>query len=226
MSTAQETTEVVKTEQVSTEKVKDVSTFTEEVAPPTKTEEAKVETKTEGEKSKEKTDEKKDEVGTEAAKPAATEEDFKLSVTENSGLSEVDAEEVKSFAKENGLTKEAAQKLLDARASIISNVKIKEQENLKQQAKVWLEQTKSDKEVGGELFDSSISLAKNALDQFASPAFRKTLNDTGLGNHPEVVKIFARIGKKMSNDTLVAAPRGEAAKVKNDYEYFYGPDEA
>ena len=41
------------------------------------------------------------------------------------------------------------------------------------------------------------------LDLFGTPELKTYLNDTGLGNHPDLVKAFVKIGKAMSEDGMV-----------------------
>ena len=71
------------------------------------------------------------------------------------------------------------------------------------------ESARADKEFGGEKLDENLAIAKTALDKFATPEFTKLLNDTGLGNHPEVLRVFVRAGKAISPDSVIpgkAAP--------------------
>lgn len=222
MNVVQETPQAAPNEFTS-EKVVDNAILEKDVALETKPEESKgLETKTEGKESETKVDEKEVETPAEDGKSPA---EIKLSLKDGSGLTEKDANDIKLFAEANGLTQEAAQKLLDDKAQTISQVRSQDQQNLKLQAGIWLEQTKTDKEIGGEQFQAAVNHGKTVLDQFATASFRKTLNDTGLGNHPEVVRLFARIGKKMAVDSFVTAPKGEAAQTeKHAYEYLYGTD--
>lgn len=65
------------------------------------------------------------------------------------------------------------------------------------------------KEWGGEEgWKANLTLADRALTQFGSPEFKKHLDDTGLGNHPEMVKMFVAIGKAMAEDTFVKGKGG------------------
>ena len=76
-----------------------------------------------------------------------------------------------------------------------------------QQIEQWAEQVKADKDLGT---DASIGAAQKAMDKFGSPELKQYLNETGLGNHPELVRIFANIGKAMSEDGLVTGNSGGA----------------
>lgn len=225
-------TPVIDTKAVSSEapKEKDVALFTDDKAQtPPATEEAIKETKAEGEKpaveAPETGTETTQEVGGDPATevPAVEEEvKYELKLGEKSELSKKDIEEVEAFAKENKLSKESAQKLLDSREANYAQFKSAQTEMLKERQVKWLEEVKTDKEIGGVNFDKSIALAKMPIAKYASPSFKKMLDDSGLGNHPEVIKLFARIGKSMQDDTIVDAPKSAASKAEKPvYEYLY-----
>jgi hypothetical protein len=44
--------------------------------------------------------------------------------------------------------------------------------------------------------------ALKARERFSTPALRQLLNETGFGNHPEVIKFFAKVGKAMREDAF------------------------
>lgn len=124
---------------------------------------------------------------------------------------ELDAEAVKAFepiAKELNLSNEQAQKLVDVYGSKIMPKVVEQQAaQWQQQIEQWAEQVKADKDLGT---DVSIGAAQKAMDKFGSPELKQYLNETGLGNHPELVRIFANIGKAMSEDGLVTGNSGGA----------------
>jgi hypothetical protein len=114
-----------------------------------------------------------------------------------------------AFAKERGLTPEQAQGILDReslnRTSYADAVK-QEAESVK---KTWTDTALKDPEIGGtpEKLKESAELSKRVLQRYATQEFVKTLETTGFGNHPELVRVFARIGKEMREDQFVA-PEG------------------
>lgn len=124
---------------------------------------------------------------------------------------ELDAEAVKAFepiARELNLSNEQAQKLVDVYGSKIMPKLVEQQAaQWQQQIEQWAEQVKADKDLGT---DTSIGAAQKAMDKFGSPELKQYLNETGLGNHPELVRIFANIGKAMSEDGLVTGNSGGA----------------
>lgn len=124
---------------------------------------------------------------------------------------ELDAEAVKAFepiAKELNLSNEQAQKLVDVYGSTIMPHVMKQiDEQWSRQSEQWAEQVRADKDLGS---DVSIGAAQKAMDKFGSPELKQYLTETGLGNHPELVRIFANIGKAMSEDGLVTGNSGGA----------------
>lgn len=109
--------------------------------------------------------------------------------------------EFKATAKELGLSQEGAQKLVELQ----SKVALKQQEAMRHMKTQWAEAAKTDKEFGGEALNENLSVAKKALDAFASPDLRTLLNESGLGNHPEVIRHFIRVGKAISEDGRVVS---------------------
>ncbi|OFC63282.1 peptidase [Candidatus Erwinia dacicola] len=119
---------------------------------------------------------------------------------------ELDAEALKDFepvARELNLTNEQAQKLVDAYPKILAGVQQRQAEAWQKQTEGWAETVKADKEIGGDKLTANLSAAQRALDQFGTPELKEYLNATGLGNHPDLVKTFVKIGKAMSEDGMV-----------------------
>ena len=91
-------------------------------------------------------------------------------------------------------------KLIDAVAPKLAEV---QQASLEALHKEWTEAAKVDKEYGGDKFNENLSIAKTALDKFGSDGLKNLLNETGLGNNPEVIRYFYNVGKQISEDTYV-----------------------
>jgi hypothetical protein len=76
----------------------------------------------------------------------------------------------------------------------------------------WVREISRDQEIGGSRLKATIEAAGKAIDRFGSPGLREVLNFTGAGNHPEVVRFFARIGRAISEDQPVPAARARVAR--------------
>ncbi|HFS7450611.1 TPA: peptidase [Enterobacter roggenkampii] len=119
---------------------------------------------------------------------------------------ELDTEALKDFepvARDLNLTNEQAQKLVDAYPKILAGVQQRQAEAWQAQTEQWAADVKADKEIGGDKLTANLSAAQRALDLFGTPELKEYLNTTGLGNHPDLVKTFVKIGKAMSEDGMV-----------------------
>lgn len=80
----------------------------------------------------------------------------------------------------------------------------------------WADEASKDAEFGGQNFKANLRVAQTAMKRFSTPALRELFNATGLGNHPEMVRLFWKIGQHMSQDKGVAGG-GAPAPVKKLY---------
>ena len=119
------------------------------------------------------------------------------------------------IAKELNLTQEAAQKVLDKMAPAIQ---ARQSEQIAAVQSAWANQAKSDKEFGGDKLNENLAVAKKALETFGSPELSALLNESGMGNHPEIIRAFYRAGKAISEDRFVG---GGAPHSRNDAKSFY-----
>lgn len=156
----------------------------------------------------------------EAPKPAAPEK-YELKLPEGSALDPARLEGIVAYAKARGLSQEAAQELLQREHEAVDSYSKGRQALYDQQRTTWAEAVKADAEIGGDTMAQNVELAKRVLTRYGSESLVKTLDDTGLGNHPELVRVFARIGKQMSEDQLVLPGAGSNGP-KDDRELFYG----
>lgn len=121
-------------------------------------------------------------------------------------------------AKELNLTQDAAQKVLDKMGPVIAG---RHAEVLTQAKAQWVEAAQADKEYGGEKLAENLAVAKKALDTFGSPELRTLLNESGLGNHPELIRAFFRAGKAISEDKFVPATGGSPKGAKDAANALY-----
>lgn len=155
--------------------------------------------------------------------PPAKPTEISLERPDDSPLSEERFASVIEFAKANGYTQEQTEKLVE-RESVEATSLVEEQNRKVAEAhKQWLEQSKNDPEVGGVNFEKSAELAKRVVQRFGSEELKKALNESGYGDHPELLRFIARIGKAMENDTFERSPGGNPPK-KDLASVFYGPE--
>lgn len=132
-------------------------------------------------------------------------ESYDLKMPDGVQLDSAAAEEFTTIAKELKLDQAAAQKLADVGAKMAQ----RQAEAHAQLVDSWTEQVKTDKEIGGDKLDENLGIARKAIETFGSPELKDLLNSTGLGNHPEFVKLAFKVGKAISEDRFVTgAPKG------------------
>ena len=85
----------------------------------------------------------------------------------------------------------------------------------------WLKSSKEDKEFGGNDFDENVGKANKAIDAFGSDSLREALTQSGMGSHPEVIRVFVRIGDAISEGTIITDGLGSATQDKTAGEIMY-----
>lgn len=143
-------------------------------------------------------------------------EDYELSKPDETLLSDADMERIAKFSKEQGLSKDVAEKLVQEKSQTLQNFHEANLEKHKSLVDDWAAECKSDSEIGGENYEESIHLAKLAVKRFGSAKFGEQLTSTGFGNNPEVVRAFARIGRAMESDSYTNGKSSIPPKSKAD----------
>ena len=151
-------------------------------------------------------------------KPQGAPEKYEFAMPEGVQMDEAGMKAFSDVAKELNLPQEAAQKILD---KMLPTVAQRQTEVLSQAKNDWAEGSKVDKEFGGDKFTENLSVAKKALDQFGTPELRSLLNESGLGNHPEIIRAFFRAGKAISEDRFVAGSAGGQAATRDAAKSLY-----
>lgn len=146
----------------------------------------------------------------ETPKPEGAPEKYEFKAPDGKEYDAAVLEPFSAAAKEAGLTQAAAQTILEKMAPALA---ARQSEQVTAVQTGWVNDSKSDKEFGGDSLPANLAIAKTALDTFATPEFRKLLDDTGLGNHPEVIRTLVRVGKGLKEDSFVG---GGATKGPTD----------
>lgn len=145
--------------------------------------------------------------------------DFRL--PEGVTLTAEEVSDLQGVAKELNLTQEQAQKLADREVKARQTAEGKLQTQVADTHKAWRTAATADKEYGGEKLAENLGVAKKALDAFGCPELRQMLEASGLGNHPEAIRFFVRVGKAVSEDKLVAGRPSGGAGDQRDARSFY-----
>lgn len=112
---------------------------------------------------------------------------------------ELDSDLMTNFrvtAKELGLPQDKAQKLVDIGSGIV-------RKQLDQIVKVrteWKATSTADKEFGGKDYEANLAVALRGIKAHATPELEEFFRTSGVSEHPEVIRMFYRLGKLVKED--------------------------
>ncbi len=109
------------------------------------------------------------------------------------------------LAKKYGMNQENATSLLKDAAEIMNRM---DAENVTRQTNEWIDQSRNDREFGGAALNANLAIAKKALETYGTPEIKQLLETTGLGNNPELIRFFWRVGKTLVEDGVVTGQMG------------------
>lgn len=152
----------------------------------------------------------------EAGEASVVPEKYELTVSEGFDLDPAALEAATPVFQELGLSNEQAQKLIPVAEQFAASIgdKLNQQilESVAQERAAWLNEAKADEEIGGNKWEASLVTAAKALDTLGfakGTPFRNLLDESGLGNHPEMIRAFVKVGRAISEDSDF--PRSGAA---------------
>jgi hypothetical protein len=129
-----------------------------------------------------------------------------------------------------GLTDAGAQELVNAAPALIDHIAgqaaQQQMDAIVNTRKEWAQAAMADPEIGGKNLERSKQLAASVFDRYGLKAdgpFRTILNDSGLANHPDMIRVFAKIGADMAEDSFPVGD-GTPAKDQSRLERMYPND--
>jgi hypothetical protein len=145
-------------------------------------------------------------------------EKYEFTAPEGTQMDEGALSDFAALAKDLKLSQVEAQTVIDKMAPAMQ---ARQSEAIQKASDAWMASATSDKEYGGDKLTDSLSSAKKALDAFGTPELQSLLNDSRLGNHPEVIRFMVRAGKAISEDRMVTGGAGPAAGSTNTAKSLY-----
>jgi hypothetical protein len=133
--------------------------------------------------------------------------------------------------REIGLSNEAANKLLPVARDIMART----QESLVRQIedaaavqkKTWYDAFVADPEIGGARRGETEHFAAKGLDALGyaqGHPFREALNNSGFGNHPDMIRAFRRLGELVGEDGGFVRPTTAGSRNRPVWERLYPND--
>ena len=130
--------------------------------------------------------------------------DFTL--PENMEVNAAVMDEFKGMAKEANLPQETAQKFVETGAKLVQdavqNFALSQVEAYAKKVDTWHESRAKDPEIGGtdEKQNEVLSSASKVVRSLGGESLLKALDETGAGNHPEIIRAFYRIRELVGED--------------------------
>ncbi len=178
-----------------------------------KVEEKPPEVKVEEPKAPEEKPEEKTE--TPAPEKSVAPEKYELKLSDNSLLEKTALDRIEAYARSQGLSQEAAQSAVEAEENHVSSF-------IETRKEQWKQQSLKDPEIGGQMIKENIAIAHRAMEQYATPALKAELEKTGYGNHPEIIRMFVRVGKASQEDKAIIPRSHDSSDDRPLHEKFYG----
>lgn len=200
----------------------DAAKWQEYAADPEKSEEENAALKAEHDKTKPAEGEKKDEKSPEDTVPEDGKYDIKLpdGVTIDDALLEKAAPVMKELGLTNGQASKLAAVLAEQRKSEFDALNERNQRVVAD----WQAEIKTDKDFGGDKLKETLITANRVIATFGDDALRRDLVDLGIGNHPGLFRLLARVGNALSDDKPVQSETPAASRQKDTAETLYGTD--
>lgn len=107
-------------------------------------------------------------------------------------------------AKAANLSQAGAQRMVDFGMKVVEKTLQGFQDAHVERVEQWVVQAKADPEVGGRNFESNVKLAQSVIAKFGDAEVKEAFESTGIGNHPALLRLFARIGKASAEGGFVA----------------------
>ena len=101
----------------------------------------------------------------------------------------------KDLAFKAGLTSQQAKTIFDGYHEYIQSKSTLEGENTAAQSAAWVESLKKE---FGKAYNERVELASRAVDTYGDGDLKEWLDNSGMGNSPMMVKLFAKIGEGLA----------------------------
>jgi hypothetical protein len=159
---------------------------------------------------------------TQAAEGDALDLPIEIGIPEGSEIPQEAVDAFLPIAKELGLNSEQATKLVEYQDKVNREAQADLTAQWKARSDQWRDSLQKDVDFGGDAYEGNIQASRRALRAFGGEPLASALGALGLGNHPELVKFFARVGRAMGEDDSsfdggVKKGKPDAATARREY---------
>lgn len=144
--------------------------------------------------------------------PAGAPEKYEFKFPEGVNVDTKALEAFEPLARKLDLPQDKAQSLIDLYAQMRQSEVQQQQEAMSTMVAEWGKQTMADPELGGPKWEETKVSAKRFLSEYGNPGIERMLDEYGLGNNPDFIRMLAKAGKAMGSDTFIAGSTGAAGE--------------
>lgn len=128
---------------------------------------------------------------------------YDIRLEEDSKLDEATVNDIKGMAHKLGLNSKQAQQLISEMDSITATKLKESEEAYKQNFDKSVENLQKE---WGKAFDKNLGNAQFVVRSFGDDNFVKFLDESGMGNNPEVIRFLSKIGNELGEDSIKGNP--------------------
>lgn len=146
-------------------------------------------------------------------------EEYQFTLPQDMPVDDEILNDFKPVAKELELPQGKAQKLVDLYAEKIAPAMMRRQAEAWQKTREdWVATAKADKEIGGDKWDATVQDAMRVVNTVGTPELKEAFNTYGLGDHPELIRTFARMAKYFKEpDMETGNPTGQSKSLAKTF---------
>jgi hypothetical protein len=151
----------------------------------------------------------------------APEQYAEFTLPENMTINAPVLDGMKELFKGLNLSQEQAQKAVQWYAeTVLPDISATLEQARATTVNTWIEAVKSDPILGGSKLGQSLATAQKLIKEYPGQVeFMKMLNETGTGNHPEMIRFLHHYGSAMQEDRELIGNRGGGRKVISQAEF-------
>jgi len=148
-------------------------------------------------------------------KPAS----YELTLPDGSELDENFVANIAEYAKENGLTQDQAQAQLTREAEAEDSFLKSHVDNIAEIRKGWQKEASEHPAYGGDKWETTKAQLNSMMNEHFNDKARQILNDSGLGDNPDIIEGFHRIALLDAEDKLEQGRKSVEPKSRKDTMY-------
>lgn len=151
---------------------------------------------------------------------AVPEGEYEFAMPEGVELDKGMANAMTPLFKELGITQGQANKLVEAYGAQVQTSAEAAAQAFVDTVVGWDTAAKADPEIGNDHWDATVAAGNAALQKLGTPELTKALADTGMSNHPEMIRFMARTAKAIGVDTFDKGDTVDTGDVSTEVSWY------